>query len=329
MEIYSKHLAEAIDLINGAKRILLVSHKRPDGDTLGASLALHFGLTQMGKKTVLACIDDIPQRLRFLPKSEEFVREFNLSQFDLIIISDAGAYHMTGFHEKYPEFLSKQIPIINIDHHASNEGFGTVNIVDASASSASVLVWQVLKALNTKLTKEIGICLLAGIYNDTGGFMHANTSKETFEVAHELVQAGINISNIVKPMFKQSSFSQLRLWGYILENVRKNEDKVLSAVVSESEFKILGAHQSDTGGIIDLLNTVPGTSYSVLIAEDNGFVKGSLRTQRDDVNLSDVAGQFGGGGHAKAAGFRVHGKLEKKVVWRIVSAEETQGHAEK
>ncbi|MEK7172017.1 MAG: bifunctional oligoribonuclease/PAP phosphatase NrnA [Patescibacteria group bacterium] len=312
---------QAIALINSAKRILLVSHKRPDGDTLGASGALYLALEQLGKKTVLACIDEIPQRLQFIPATEFFVKEFNMNGFDLIIISDAGAHHMTGFHEKYPDFLSKRVPIINIDHHASNDNFGTVNIVDTSASSATMIIWEMLKLMPVKITKDMAFALLTGIYNDTGGFIHSNTTKETFEIAAELAKIGVKPTEIVQPLFKQATFSQLKLWGYILENMRKNESQVLSSVLCEKDFWEIGAYAGDTGGIIDLMNTVPDAAFSMLLVENEGWVKGSLRTQRNDVNVSDIAGKFGGGGHPKAAGFRIQGRLEKQNVWKIVPSE--------
>lgn len=310
--------SEAINLIQRSNRILLVSHRRPDGDTLGSSCALDIAFRQLNKKTTLACIDDIPKRLRFIPQTHKFQREFDLNQFDLIIISDAGAYHMTGFHEKYPNFLSKKVPIINIDHHVSNEGFGTINLVDTKASCATMVVYRLIKQLPVNVTREMALALLTGIYNDTGGLMHSNTTQETFEIASELAACGVNVSEIVTPLFKDAGVSQLRLWGHILEHLQKNEKQVVSSVVTEGDFKIIGAHSSDTGGIVDLMNTIPDASFTLLLAEDEGWVKGSLRTQRDDVNLSDIAGQFGGGGHKKASGFRLQGRLEKQVVWKIV-----------
>lgn len=310
----------AINLISASQRILLVSHRRPDGDTLGASAGLGLALKAIGKKTVLACIDDVPRRLRFIPETDKIVHEFDLREFDLIIISDAGAYHMTGFHERYPDFLSKKVPILNIDHHASNEGFGSVNIIDTHASSATMIIWKLLKTMGLPITKEIALALLAGIYNDTGGFIHSNTTQETFEIASELAKTGVRLEEIVRPMFRESTPSQLRLWGYILENAHVTEKGVLTSVVSEGDLRALGTHGSDTGGIVDLMNTVPEASFTMLLAEDEGMVKGSLRTQRDDVNVSDIAGQFGGGGHKKAAGFRIHGRLEKQTVWKIVPA---------
>lgn len=322
MPFTPQNLQEAKNLISSAQKILLVSHRRPDGDTLGATVALALSLSQLPKKVTPACIDEVPHRLQFiadlLPPRIRFVREFNMDDYDLIIISDAGAYHMTGFHEKYGDFLSKRVPILNIDHHASNEGFGSVNLIDTKSSSATMVVWKLLKEMGVSLTKEIALALLAGIYNDTGGFIHSNTTKETFEVAGELARAGVSISDITRPLFKESTFAQLKLWGFILENLRHNDKKVLSSVVTASDFKTIGAHSSDTGGIVDLMNTVPDTQFVMLLAEDEGQVKGSMRTQREDVNLSDIAGQFGGGGHPKASGFRVRGRLKKETVWKVV-----------
>lgn len=311
---------EAVDLIETSKRVLIVSHHRPDGDSLGASVALHFALRQMGKQTVMACNDEIPWRLKFIPETDEFVKEFDLDDFDLIIINDAGAYHMTGFHNKYPDFLSKKIPIINIDHHSSNEKFGTVNIIDTHSSSTTMIIWRMLKNMPVKITKDMAFALLTGIYSDTGSFIHSNTTKETFEIAGEIARMGIRVCDIAKPLFKESTMSQLKLWGFILENMHKNDKQVYSSVVTLDDFKNIGAHSSDTGGIVDLMNTVPDAAFTMLLAEDDGEVKASLRTQRDDVNVSDIASQFGGGGHKKASGFRVHGRLEKQTVWKIVPA---------
>lgn len=321
---HAAQFSEARDLIALSQRILLVSHRRPDGDTLGATVALHSALLKMGKTPVAACIDAISPRLTFvselLTPPHEFVREFDLNTFDLIIISDAGASHMTGFQEKYSDFLSKRVPIINIDHHGSNDNYGTINIVDPKASSATIMVWRFLKFLGMEITRPMAKALLAGIYNDTGGMMHSNTTRETYEAAAELCAKGVSIDEVVRPLFKDSSFSQLKLWGFILENMHRNEKDVVSSVVTEGDLKIIGAHSGDTGGIIDLMNTVPEGVFTLLLAEDEGVVKGSLRTRRDDVNVSDIAGQFGGGGHAKASGFRINGRLEREVKWKIVPA---------
>lgn len=317
-KLFPQEYEKAIDLLTRSHRILLVSHRRPDGDTLGAACAMAMALDQIGKDAVLACIDEIPPRLRFIPWTDRFVRSFEYDDFDCIVIVDAGAFHMTGFHELYPDFLSNRVPIINIDHHASNECFGSVNIVEPPSSSATVVVYKLLKKISLPLTREIALALLAGIYNDTGGLMHSNTTHETFEIVSQLTACGVSVSEVVRPLFKQSTISQLRLWGFILEGLRKNDEGVVSSVVTEEDVRKLDAHGGDTGGIVDLMNTAENAQYTLLLTEDHQWVKGSLRTQRNDVNVSNIAGQFGGGGHPKASGFRVHGRLEKKIVWKIV-----------
>lgn len=323
--VTTENYNEAQALITKAQKVLLVSHRRPDGDTLGATVALQRVLTKMGKRAIPACIDEPNSRLMFLSDllldGQTFQRTFEYNSFDLIIISDAGAHHMTGFHELYPDFLSQKVPILNIDHHASNEGFGTVNLVDTKAASATVMVYRLLTHMNAQLDREIAIALMTGIYNDTGGMMHSNTNEETYRISADLMRFGFNINEIVRPLLKSATLPQLKLWGHILETMKKNSKDVVSAVVSEEDLKRLHASSGDTGGIIDIMSTISDARFTVLLAEDNGVVKGSLRTQRDDVNLSELAGQFGGGGHTKASGFRVPGKLEKQTVWKIVPSD--------
>ncbi|PJC36544.1 hypothetical protein CO046_05200 [Candidatus Peregrinibacteria bacterium CG_4_9_14_0_2_um_filter_53_11] len=327
MNSLNDNFNQAIALIQSSKKILLVSHRRPDGDTLGATVALAHALVQLGKTVVPACMDQISSRLTFisdaLPQGMEFVREFEMDDYDLMIISDAGASHMTGFQERYEEFLSNKLPIINIDHHASNDNFGVVNCVDAQASSATVMVYRLLKLMGTTFNQSIALALLAGIYNDTGGFMHSNTNQETFEIAGDLTRYDVPVSQIVKPMFKQSSMAQLKLWGHLLEKMQKNDKDVVSSVVTRKDLSVVGADASDTGGIIDLMSTVKGARFTILLTEDRGVVKGSLRTQRDDVDVNKIAQQFGGGGHMKASGFRMHGRLEQHTVWKIAPADGT------
>lgn len=316
---------KVIDLLSTAKKVLLVSHQRPDGDTLGATVALAIALHSRGVTVVPACIDAMPSRMTFisdlLPSGVKFVREFNKSEFECMVVQDAGASHMTGFHNVYPNFLDHSIPFINIDHHASNDNFGSINVVDAKASSATMITYKVIKALGVPFNKEIALALMAGIYNDTGGMQHSNTTQETFEIAADLAQYGVKVEDIARPLFKTSSMSQLRLWGYILEKARMNDEQILSAVVTHEDLMKLEANAGDTGGIIDLLNTVPQSKFALLLAEDKGVVKGSLRTQRDEVNVSDLAAPFGGGGHKKASGFRVNGRLGKEIRWKILPAE--------
>lgn len=311
---------EAKKLVDLAQKILLISHRRPDGDTLGASIALHLALQAMGKQTTLACVDSPSERFSFLPDVHRFVREFDFRLYDLIIVSDAGAHYMTQYHIVYPDIFSGVVPVLNIDHHASNDMFGTVNIVDPVAPSATVVMYRWFKFLRIPITPGIATALLTGIYNDTGSLMHSNTTEEVFDICADLVSKGAQVAVISKSMFRQNSLSTLRLWGRVLEHMKVTEDGVCISVLSMRDFEESGSHPDESGGVIDLLNAVPDTKFCMLLAEDGkGNIKGSMRTRCDDVDLAELAARFGGGGHKKAAGFTFPGRIEKEMVWKIAS----------
>jgi bifunctional oligoribonuclease and PAP phosphatase NrnA len=156
--------------------------------------------------------------------------------------------------------------------------------------------------------------------------MHSNTSHEVFKIVGDLMAKGADLKQISKELFHTTPVNRLRLWGRIMERTYVNEEGVTISAVGQQDYQALNANSKDTGGAIDYLNAVPGSKYCVLLSEDEkGLVKGSLRTQRDDVNLSEVASKWGGGGHPKASGFGVEGKLKPVMVWKIVTGER-EGH---
>lgn len=309
-------------LIERAGRILAICHKRPDGDTLGSALAMYHGLKQIGKEIDMACIDDVPERFQFIPGISRIVKKFEINNYDLLIVLDAGASYMTKYHEIYPNIFKEGREVINIDHHASNDNFGTCNMVDEQAASTTIILFRLFEKWGVKITPVIATALLTGIYNDTGSFMHSNTSMEVFEVAGKLLEAGGKFSLVSRSLFKNTPLSALRLWGRVLENARLNEEGVTISVITWKDFEECGANADDISGVVDLLNSVPGSKYTCLLNEDkNGYIKGSFRTRRDDVDLAELAAQFGGGGHRKAAGFTMQGRLQKEVHWKIVSSD--------
>lgn len=308
------------NLVCEAKRILVISHRKPDSDTLGAAIAVKIWLTKEFKDLTLACVNKPAKVFSFLPYIHEFKEEFNLNNFDLIFIVDAGASYMTNFHLKYENFLTSGVPIINIDHHSSNDNFGLVNIVDSSAPSTTVIIYRMFKYLNVQIDKEIANCLLSGIYGDTGSFMHSNTTKECYEISADLVQKGGEFVKISKALFKSNSVLSMKLWGQVLNKAFVTPTGVVMAVVDEDDYLKTGSGPENLTGVIDYLSMVPNAKFAVLINEDRyGNIKGSLRTRTDDVDLSKIASEFGGGGHPKASGFSVQGKLQKDVRYTIVS----------
>lgn len=315
---------EIKNLIDSAQNILLIAHKKPDGDTLGATISMYLALQNMGKNPIMACADNPPQNLQFLPEHDRFVKEFDPNAFDLIITLDNGASYMSKFQDKYPDIFNQPgIPTINIDHHPSNDNFGQVNLVDTSAAATSITVYQLLRLWGVKINREMATCLLTGVYTDTGSFMHSNTNAEVYQIAAELLSLGGNFALISKQVFKNTPLPTLKLWGRVLQNIKMNSEKISMSVITQKDLETCQAKQEDLAGVIDLINAVPEAKFSVLLVEDkNGQVKGSFRTQKDDVNLSKIAGLFGGGGHEKAAGFTMPGHLKKETYWRIVAPQD-------
>ncbi|MFA6992406.1 MAG: bifunctional oligoribonuclease/PAP phosphatase NrnA, partial [Candidatus Gracilibacteria bacterium] len=294
-----------------AERVCIISHRSPDADAIASNLALRFCLEKYGKNVISACVDPVGPECLFMKDSDKFVTDFNYEDFDVIVSVDCGALKLVKFPEIKPEILSGTKPFINFDHHESNDFYGTINPVDADACATAFIIFQFLNFCEIPISIDIATCLLAGIYFDTGSLMHSNTTPDVYYVAGRLVALGADLKLISKNLFHTTPVNKLRLWGRILERTYVNEDGVTISAVGSADYEQVGASSKDTGGVIDFLNAVPGSKYCVLLSEDEkGFVKGSLRTQRDDVNLSEVASQWGGGGHPKASGFGISGHLK-------------------
>jgi len=317
MENLFKQLTEQLEKAN---KVVIISHNRPDGDTTGSNLAIRLHLERMGKEVTSACADPLPDELQFLPEAETFTQEFILEDFDTVIIVDAGARHLVRFFESYPELNRTRKPIICIDHHYSNDNFGTLNLIDPEETSTTTLLYKYFKAENIEIDTPIATCLLNGIYTDTGSFMHSNTKPSTMKTASELIKLGADYKSIAKYNFNTTSIKKLKLMGEVLKDIEYDQDGRVVSGVSQGLFKKYEATSEDLGGIVDFLNSIPEAKYTVLYTEDKkGNVKASLRTQHEDVNVAKIAEEFGGGGHPKAAGFRVPGRLSREVKWNVTS----------
>ena len=314
-------------LIDNSEKILLIAHRKPDGDTLGSCIALYHALGKIGKDVSMACIDDIPDRYKYMPDISRFIQEFDFHDYDLMIVCDAGASYMTNYHEKYEGVFKGEVPVVNIDHHASNDDFGTVDMVDSKSASTTMIIYKFFEFAGYDITPVMATALLTGIYNDTGSFMHQNTTPETLKISGELMAYGGRTVDVSKNLFKTTPISTLKLWGRVLANLKVNKEGVAMSVITKQDFDECGAEIDELSGAVDFINCVPKTNYTVLLHEDEkGNVKGSFRTRREEVDLEEIASKFGGGGHKKAAGFTVPGKLEKEVRWKIVPSHDERQH---
>ena len=186
MKLDKDELKKIRAAIEKAKTILLISHKSPDGDTLGSALGLYHSLKVMGKNPTVACVDEPAPVFSFMPVVETVQLGIDHLNYDLFFILDCGATHLTGLNEIYPELFDKSLEVINIDHHPTNDYFGRYNLVVDDAPSATMVCYQMVVDLGMPLDRAVATCLLTGIYTDTGSFMHSNTTAVRFAGESEL-----------------------------------------------------------------------------------------------------------------------------------------------
>ncbi len=307
------NLNKTLQAIAEAERVLIITHINPDGDAVGSSLGLRLGLESLGKSVQLVCRDKIPAPFLFLPGVDDFKQDFLLGDFDLIMIVDCGDIRRTGFGERLKDFASIKNKVINIDHHRRNDlhKISAINCVDFEASSVAEIVVSLFKMLEVKITANIATCLLTGIYSDTGGFRHSNTTPKVLRVCSKLLNAGARLKQINKSVAHFKTIPALRLWGLALSRMQIHSSLgLIVTVITEQDFKECGALYEDIAGCINLINAVEGAKASLIVYEaPDGTVRGSLRSESKKIDIAKIAQILGGGGIRKAAGFALPGRL--------------------
>lgn len=249
-------------------------------------------------------------------------------RYDLIITVDTGGLEQLGTLYSGNIEMFSQMPVINIDHHFSNDHFGKINYVDVMASATTELIIPLISMLADKSGQEIwdediATLLLTGIITDTGSFQNANTTPRAFDASAQLIGHGARQQEIIQHIFKTKQLTTLKLWGRILTKMQTDEAfHIVWSVLTQKDFTDTGASENETGGIIDeLLSNAPGAEIICLIKEKkDGLVSGSIRTTNPSVDASAIAESFGGGGHARAAGFKMQGVPVEKVEEQILKA---------
>lgn len=305
--------------INNEDALIVVCHRRPDGDALGSLLAMGEYLRSIGKQAEMYCFDSIPSYFQYLPGVEKIKNsqdEFWKNTRAALVV-DCGDLTMPGV--ELEAFVGKQIAAI--DHHVSNPRYGKVNIVLPETASTAEILLQYFNSGNFAITKDIATCLLTGIYTDTDAFSNLGTTPESLAAAAELLKLGANFKEITANTLQNKTIPSLKIWGRALERLRMDHEKGIAVtVIREADLIECQATLDDTEGIASLLNHLADVKMSMVLREQaDGTVKGSLRTTNELIDVSKVAKLLGGGGHAKAAGFTVKGKIiETDKGWKII-----------
>jgi phosphoesterase RecJ-like protein len=315
-------ITRIIDIINHHRNFLITSHERPDGDALGAELALYFVLTASGKTVTVYNQDQTPGAYRFLPGVDRIVHKLPPPEsFDAAFILDCGDLARVG---REAGRIGNVRQLVNIDHHVSNGGFCDAMLLDSGASSTGEMIYRLAEAMALPLTPEMATNLYTAILTDTGCFCYGNTTAACLVIAGRLVEIGARPQWISENLYENNPLAKMRLMAATLKTLTLDlGDKVGSLVVTREALARSGALQEDTEGFVDLPRTIEGVEISILFneLEENHF-KLSLRS-KGRFNVEQVAASFGGGGHVNAAGCRIRGDIatvKRLVLARIEAA---------
>lgn len=308
-QVRSQSEAEIVAELRRRPAFVMVSHVKPDGDTLGAGLALGIALKRMGKRVHYFQQDPVPRNLRFLPDAQFVSREVpaDLPADTLWVFCDMSDSARAG------EFLPhlERENMLDIDHHLGNSHFGAFNFVIPTECSTGTAVMRLFREMKTPIDRELATCLLTTIMTDTGGFMHSNTSPEVLELSAELMRAGADKEQITEEIFANKRVAATRLLGRIVDEMRfAHEGRYCYSYVDDAMLAQTGADGEDTEDVVNVLRGQENVEVAALFKAFDGEIRVSLRSN-GRVNVQAAAARLGGGGHFRASGLTFYGSRDE------------------
>ncbi len=296
------------------RNVILVTHMRPDGDGIGSQLALAEALRSKGIKVRVVIPTSFPARYRFLDPEQE-ITVFTppgdeLRDADGIIVMDTGTWNQLG---KFADFMkSMDVPKLVIDHHLTQDDLNATRLVDITAEATGRLTFEAIQALGQAVTPRMAECLFTALAMDTGWFRHNNTSHRSFALAAQLVEAGARPEVLYRELFENNSLGRHKLTGLILERTTLAANGLIAhTFIQASDYAQTGAMPPDSEDMVNWTLSLQGVEIGLLFIEQPaGGTKVSFRSKKK-LNVGRLAEQFGGGGHAAAAGAIVHAPLNE------------------
>ncbi|OGY41342.1 MAG: hypothetical protein A2Y67_01215 [Candidatus Buchananbacteria bacterium RBG_13_39_9] len=306
---FKQIIPQILDKIKKAAYPLIISHENPDGDTLGASLALANFLDKEKINHQHFCIDKPAPYFSFLPKIEKLITDYrliNLARHDLVLAIDCGSLARTGISSDLQKIKDKT-SLINIDHHQSNDHFGHYNLVQPQTSSTSEIVYNFFQHNKIAIDKYIATNLLTGILSDTMNFTNASTTDDSLKIASNLLKVGARVNQITSSLTQNKDLNSLKLWGKILSRLSfVPEDNFAFTYISQKDLSENQIEADKIDGLANFLTALEDVDFILVLTEEaDGTIKGNLRTTKDNIDVAKLAQGFNGGGHQKAAGFKI------------------------
>ncbi len=308
-------LQAVAEAIRARDRFLLVTHENPDGDALGSLLAMKVALDELGKDSVMYLYGDspLPSEYMFMPLAQ-LKRRLPEDWTERVLIAlDCANESRIGPEQ---DLLSRPPLVINIDHHHDNTGFGALNLIVPTASSTGEILRDLIAELGIDLTPDLAEALYIALVTDTGRFQYTNTTPRALRLAAELVEAGANVHRVFQGVYESVQFAKLKLLARALDRAQIYDGgRFVVSYLTRQDFSDIGAAEAYAEGIIDYLRAVEGADMAALIREpprsDGPSRRISLRASTDELDVSAIARQAGGGGHRQAAGFSSNESVEE------------------
>ena len=311
-------LSRIRDALLGARSVLLTSHERPDGDSLGSQLALGAALRQLGKQVRIIDYDPAPDLYAFLPDLGTIEISDNVTdRFDTVVVLECSSLDRTGLRG-----LDER-PLINIDHHPGNVMYGTLNWHDESACACAELVSELIDTLGVPLTPAMATQLYVAILTDTGSFRHANITPRTFTICQKIATTGINPTDVASQVYNNGSLGRLRLTGMLLERMQlEHGNRIAVLRLNDAMLAKAGCTPDDLEGIVNIPLAARDVQAVVFFKDTGAAMRVSLRS-KGSVDIRQVAVSFGGGGHRNAAGLTIEhpsSETDSLVLSRVAAA---------
>ena len=306
-------IKQAADFLKNCGDSYILIHQSPDGDCIGSGYAVKNYLEATGRKAKVLCCDEIPARYSFLlnGKNDDFVPQ------NIISVDVAGKVLFGNLADEYGDKIE-----LSIDHHASNKPFANQTCVDSGAAAACEVLYEVFKAADFEITRQMAICLYTGIATDTGCFQFSNAKARTFQIVSHIMQKypDINYSKINRQMFAVKTRQRMKMEAMAVENMEAFFDGKCAVISVTLDFlEKMHVDSKDIEGIESIPLQLDTSVIGITIKErEKGFFKISMRGT-DGIDVSKICEVFGGGGHVKAAGCAIKGTLEE-VKSRILEA---------
>lgn len=291
-------MKEIFELINNSESILILTHENPDGDAIGSVLAFYDFLSDIKKKVTMV-MPEVPPIFMTL-ENMEMVKPTCQNSFDLAIVVDCSSVKRIG--QRNNEFSSCKKSIV-IDHHISNEKFGSLNYINELAPSCTQVIYNLFKNWNVNLTKEIGEALLTGCLTDTNGFSNNNVNKGTFLMVSEFMNLGLSLHDLYYNFLLKKSRAQHELMKMAIQRLEFFRDgRVVFSYISHEDMENVGAKKGDHEGLVDIGRNIDGVEISIFMREEDGYC---VSFRSNGFNVEKIAKKFGGGGHKVAAGAKI------------------------